>query len=358
MHEPIKPETPGVSIIIPNYNYGRFIGEAIDSALAQTHPIVEVIVVDDGSTDDSRAVIESYGERVTAIFQANAGQTKACEAGFRRSRHPIVIFLDSDDRLVPEAAAIVSSDWQKGCSKRQFRLQTLDRHGNLRDHCWPKYSRYLAPDAIRQELLRTGYYQCPPTTGNAFAREFLQQLLPFGPHPHIDAFLNTLAPLYGNVVTDDVVIGHYRIHGSNNYSIDRIEAASFAKHRAWDRLRIGIMAEHCRQLEIPFKGEEVLRNLLPYQELEVIVAKIEAERLGDHLHVLRSWFAALRAGVFYPQSLWHGLLRGLWISAIALSPRRLAFGCIAIRYMPTSRPPLLETIVNAFRRQRPALGNP
>jgi glycosyltransferase involved in cell wall biosynthesis len=358
MHEPIKPETPGVSIIIPNYNYGRFIGEAIDSALAQTHPLVEVIVVDDGSTDNSRAVIESYGQRVTAIFQANAGQTKACEAGFDRSHHPIVIFLDADDRLVPEAAAIAATDWPEGCSKRQFRLQTLDRGGMLRDHYWPKYSRHLTPGEVRQELLRTGYYQCPPTTGNAFARDFLRQMRPFGPHPHIDALLNTLAPLYGDVVTDDEVVGHYRLHGSNHYSTDRVDASSFAKYRTYDRLRIEIMTEHCRKLDIPFAGQDVLRALLPFQELEVVVAKLEANRLGDQVTVLRCWLAALRAGIFYPQSLWHGLLRGLWISVVALAPKRLAVGVVAMRYVPTSRPSLLEGFINVFRRQRPALGNP
>jgi len=102
MHEPMQHEIRGVSIVIPNYNYGRFIGEAIDSALAQTHPLVEVIVVDDGSTDDSRAVIERYGERVTAIFQANAGQNAACAAGFARAHFDLVVFVDSDDCCCPK----------------------------------------------------------------------------------------------------------------------------------------------------------------------------------------------------------------------------------------------------------------
>jgi glycosyltransferase involved in cell wall biosynthesis len=59
---------PGVSIVIPNYNYERFVGEASESALAQDHPDCEVIVVDDCSTDGSRAIIEGYGDRVRAIF--------------------------------------------------------------------------------------------------------------------------------------------------------------------------------------------------------------------------------------------------------------------------------------------------
>ena len=340
----------GVSIIIPNYNYARYIGEAIDSALAQTHPVVEVIVVDDGSTDGSQEVIEAYGPRVTAIFQANAGQTRACAAGFAGSRHPIVIFLDSDDRLVPEAAAMAARDWPADCSKKQFRLQTLAGDGTAIDHRWPKYSRTLAPAAVKSELLRTGYYQCPPTTGNAFARWFLSRVMPFDEHPHVDAVLNTLAPLYGDVLTSDAVIGFYRMHGNNNFSIGRVEAALFASQLAADAARIAILAEHCRRLRIPFDGEHTLRQLLPYLELELVIAKLEAGGLGDQLGVCRLWLRTLGAGLAYPQALWHGLIRGLWISAVALAPRRLAVGLIGMRYLPTSRPPLVETIVNAFRR--------
>ena len=70
-----------VSIIISNYNYGRFLSAAIDSALAQTYQTVEVIVVDDGSTDNSREVIESYGDRITALFQKNGKQAAALNYG-------------------------------------------------------------------------------------------------------------------------------------------------------------------------------------------------------------------------------------------------------------------------------------
>ena len=88
-----------VSIIINNYNYARYIAAAIDSALAQTWHPLEVIVVDDGSTDDSWAVIERYGERVRALRQPNGGQGAAYNAGFEASRGEWVLFLDSDDLL-------------------------------------------------------------------------------------------------------------------------------------------------------------------------------------------------------------------------------------------------------------------
>src|SRR5208282_584801 len=93
---------PLVSIIVTNYNYARYLRAAIDSALAQTYPHVEVIVVDDGSTDESREVIESYEKRVLPVIKANGGHGSAVNAGFVVSRGEIVIFLDADDELLPE----------------------------------------------------------------------------------------------------------------------------------------------------------------------------------------------------------------------------------------------------------------
>ena len=92
-----------VSIVINNYNYARYLGDAIDSALAQTWHPLEVIVVDDGSTDDSWSVIQRYGERVRAMRQPNGGQGAAYNAGFAASRGEWVLFLDADDLLDVDA---------------------------------------------------------------------------------------------------------------------------------------------------------------------------------------------------------------------------------------------------------------
>src|SRR5215212_8459413 len=96
-------ELPLASVIINNFNYGRFLREAIDSALAQDYPATEVVVVDDGSTDDSRAVIESYRDRVRAVFKENGGQGSAYNAGVPVSRGEYVCMLDADDTLDPTA---------------------------------------------------------------------------------------------------------------------------------------------------------------------------------------------------------------------------------------------------------------
>ena len=91
-----------VSVIIPNYNYAQYIREAVDSVLAQTYPSIEIVVVDDGSKDDSREIIESYGDKIKAIFQKNQGVSAARNNGVATSSGKFVAFLDADDVWLPE----------------------------------------------------------------------------------------------------------------------------------------------------------------------------------------------------------------------------------------------------------------
>src|SRR4051812_11797773 len=100
-------QRPLASIIINNYNYALYLAAAIESALEQAYPNCEVVVVDDGSTDDSRQIIESYGSQITAIYKANGGQASALNAGFFASEGQIVLFLDADDVLLPAAMQLV-----------------------------------------------------------------------------------------------------------------------------------------------------------------------------------------------------------------------------------------------------------
>ncbi len=86
-----------VSCVIPVFNGERFLAEAIDSVLAQSYDCVEVIVVDDGSTDATRTVAASYAPRVSHVYQRNAGPSSARNAGIRHAAGAYIAFLDSDD---------------------------------------------------------------------------------------------------------------------------------------------------------------------------------------------------------------------------------------------------------------------
>lgn len=96
---------PLVSVMIPTHNRAALVTRAIDSALAQTYPEVEVIVIDDGSTDATQAVLAAYGERIRVIRQANTGLAGARNAGLRAAHGELLNFLDDDDTLLPEKLA-------------------------------------------------------------------------------------------------------------------------------------------------------------------------------------------------------------------------------------------------------------
>lgn len=93
---------PKVSAVIPNYNYERYVGEAVESALSQTYENLEVIVVDDGSRDGSLAVLGGFGDRIKVVKQQNAGVSAARNNGVQNSDGQFVAFLDADDVWLPE----------------------------------------------------------------------------------------------------------------------------------------------------------------------------------------------------------------------------------------------------------------
>ncbi|MBU1666109.1 MAG: glycosyltransferase family 2 protein [Gammaproteobacteria bacterium] len=96
------PDAPLVSVVIPTWNSAATLPRAIDSVLAQTWAPREIIVVDDGGTDDSPALLADYGERVRVVSQANGGPASARNRGLREARGQYVAFLDADDHWLPE----------------------------------------------------------------------------------------------------------------------------------------------------------------------------------------------------------------------------------------------------------------
>jgi glycosyltransferase involved in cell wall biosynthesis len=214
-------ETPLASVVVCSYNYGRFLSDAIDSALDQTYENVEVIVVDDGSTDDSREIIRRYGDRVLPILKANEGHDAAVNSGFMASRGHVVCFLDSDDGLFPTAMEqAVDAMRAEDVVKVHWPLCIVDKDGGRTGQLLP---RGTLPDGdLRDVVLALGPqgYLSPPTSGNAWARPFLERVCPLTPMENragtADDQLSMLAPLFGLVRTLPSQ-GFFRAHGGNNY---------------------------------------------------------------------------------------------------------------------------------------------
>lgn len=205
-----------VSFIINNFNYGRYVGPAIESALAQDFPDCEVIVVDDGSTDESAAVIGGYGDRIRACFKANGGQASAYNEGFRLSSGDVVVFLDSDDLVVPELATALTRSWRPEISKIHFRLRLIDADNRPLGGFTPGH---LFSGDLSGLMSEFGDYGSAPGSGNAYARPFLEKIMPLPEEPWrigADNLPIMLAPFYGRigVLPGEGVGGCYRLHAT------------------------------------------------------------------------------------------------------------------------------------------------
>jgi glycosyltransferase involved in cell wall biosynthesis len=212
-------QKPIASILINNYNYGRFVGEAIESALNQTSSGVEVIVVDDGSTDNSREVIASFGDAIKAVLQENGGQASAINSGFAASRGDWIYLLDSDDlfkankvRRVSELAAAYPT---AGMIAHDLEYCTAD--GESLNFAAP----YIRKSALidDRQLARRGKLSVslPATSGLCIRRDVLQSIFPLpkairvGIDAYIKCVLQSLFPVF--VVPE--FPAKQRIHGSN-----------------------------------------------------------------------------------------------------------------------------------------------
>jgi hypothetical protein len=341
---------PVVSIVIDNFNYGRFVGAAIASALDQTYPNVEVIVVDDGSTDESVAIIASFGDRVTAILQPNRGQSTAFNTGILAARGEIVLFLDSDDALHPDAVTEVVAAWRPGVAKVQFCLASVDANGAFLGNIFPNFPSGLTGEAVRDEVLRTGLYPCPPTSGNAYASWFLAETVPLPPIIcGADGPLNTVAPLYGDVVTIDKPLGFYRVHGDNDGAQGELETGKFGRFIRHDQNRINFLRAHAARCGQTVIGEPLDRAVLNLQyRMASLKLKPEDHPIPGETpgRIVRHAAAALRRARERPSA---RLFLILWFVAVAVAPRRLARWLIALRFVPKSRP---ERLVRAMRRLR------
>ena len=169
---------PLVSILIINYNYGSYLAEAIDSALNQSYPHKEIIVVDDGSTDNSRDVIAAFGDRVVPICKDNGGQASAWNVGFARSKGDVICFLDSDDIFLPSKiervlAAFASRPTGWCFHEQQWTDATLHPIDTPRISYKSGYYDFRAE--VRQGKCR---FYPPATSGLSFSRRLLEQVFP------------------------------------------------------------------------------------------------------------------------------------------------------------------------------------
>jgi glycosyltransferase involved in cell wall biosynthesis len=345
--EELMNEMLGVSIIVLNYNYGRFLAEAIDSALNQDHPLCEVIVVDDGSTDDSRAVVVRYGDRIRSVLrETNDGQVPALKDAWPLARHPILIFLDADDILFPNAAATVASRWTAGTVKTQSPVVRIDMAGRQIGSIMPKYPPNLDTATLRRTLLRTGCCFLSPSSGNAYSRSLIEAVERDGgfelesPRDFcMDVIMECNAPFYGEVITIYEPLAYYRIHDNNDNMYHVVDKTRFDKLSRYITLKLDYFAGRCRTWGWAFDPNAARNRSVWALECRLVCGKFGSSGHPLEEPVWRTLARALRAYISareLPVS--NRVISAAWFISVAVTPRALARRLIALRFAINERP--------------------
>ncbi len=228
------------SVIIPNYNYAKFLPFAIDSVLAQTENVDEIIVVDDGSTDNSKDVLASYGDKIITVFQDNNGQASALNNGFNTSTGDIIFFLDADDLFSPEKVETIKNVYKNNPHTAWVfhELEHRNTHTSDTGCTLPEQHEevtYALSIDQRQNMLN-GFidYDAPATSGLSFRRNFLQDLFPLPTANSVtisDHYIKFYSLSKATGIHLSLPLGSLVIHGDNIYTqrknVDAIKGRIF-----------------------------------------------------------------------------------------------------------------------------------
>lgn len=355
---------PRVDIVISNFNYGRFLGAALESACGQTHPAVSVIAVDDGSSDDSRDVLAGFRDRAKVVLGRHGGQAAALNAGLRHCRGDLVIFLDADDVLLPDAAARAAAAFaaDPAVVKVQWRMRVIDADGRATGELKPAPHLPLPQGDLRAaELAYPFDLPWLPTSANAFRLSRLRRILPIPeaayPVCGADWHLLHLATLLGPVVSLDQVGTSYRVHGANNY-----EPAAAVVDLPHLRQTIGFAATTSAAL-LALAAELGLAHPARILSVSDLANRLISLRLAPDSHPLAADTVGslLRdaAGAIHRRADAAAPLKALfaaWFAAMAVAPPPLARRLAAAMLFPALRPRLNSLLGRLQRPQRKRAG--
>lgn len=206
-----------ISVIIDNYNYGRYLAEAIESVIGQNYKDWELIVVDDGSEDDSVSIINSfvnrYPDKIRKVIKENGGQASCFNCGFEESNGDIIAFLDSDDKWFPDKLAKIKEAHDLSSFVAHEKLFSNGKDQKISTEKNEKRSYYLKKYGLFPTYDIT-------TSTMSFSRSLLEKIMPV-PEKEFricaDHYLTFSATYFENVCYLHEKLSFYRIHDKNGF---------------------------------------------------------------------------------------------------------------------------------------------
>jgi glycosyltransferase involved in cell wall biosynthesis len=204
-----------ISIIIDNYNYATFLPEAIESVLNQNYQNFEIIIVDDGSIDNSKEIIKKYAnkdKRIKPIFKKNGGQASAFNEGFKHCNGEIICFLDSDDKFLPNKLEKIKEIYNQGY---EYIVNDYELIGNT-SYKGPYYP-YGGYNMFLVYYLTL--FAGSPTSNISISKKLANKIFPIPYEKFFKIRADDAIVFISNLITEMFFINQklteYRIHGNN-----------------------------------------------------------------------------------------------------------------------------------------------
>lgn len=321
---------PKISIIICNFNYEKYIEAAINSVLNQTYPSHEIIIIDDGSTDNSVDIIREKFPDLKLIVKENAGQISAYNEGFKHLTGDVVLFLDSDDELMPDALRRVSAAYKTDIVKVQFKMRVIDKDGVDLNSVLP--STLDNGDCGEQLIKRGSLYKSPPASGNSYRVDALKALFPLPTSPEekhgADYFCIYGISMMGDIASINEALFRYRVHDTGNNVASGLGFGNAIKKQ--DRQKV--MLRRWRMLtewinmrldsDIQFES-----NYLDFTQQKFFYAQdmLNANSISQKLNVIKKHFVWIVKSIFARNDFNFLKKMGLivWVFLLAITPQTI-----------------------------------
>ena len=335
---------PTLAVIIPNFNYAHYLPEAIESVLSQVPPFDEIVVIDDGSTDNSLEVLARYAGQIRVLRLDNGGQLGACRAGLAATTSDYVYSLDADDYAAPGLVARVRAALASRPAKVQFQLRGVGDAGADLGSTFPTFPSGYDAAAMRWDNTALGFYVCPPTSGNVFSRAALARLdlAALDPRGVIDGSPALAIPYLGAVVSIQEPLAFYRVHGGSmsrwgepTPDLLRREVELFRK--SWDEVAAALGPTVPSPPRVP----------LYVREREMMMACLQGRLMVASL-VWRFVAGLLRTHLPLRQK----IVFAAWAAVLLVPSAGLRSYCIRMKRSSVNRSRSLRTILNVVMGSR------
>jgi glycosyltransferase involved in cell wall biosynthesis len=222
-------QKPSVSVLITCFNYGAYVGQAIESALGQTYPPAEIIVSDDASHDNSCEVVESYISRglpIRLLRNPHGGMAANLNAAYLNCSGDVICLLDADDTFLPGKVEAVVNAFREHpqAGFAIHRASLVDNQKRARG-IYPLLSALPSGDCAQITYDNSGILMgLPPTTNLALRREVADRIFPIPVEytGYAEQMIHRLAPLMTELCAVDTPLARWRLHGQNDQNSTRI----------------------------------------------------------------------------------------------------------------------------------------